>query len=92
MSKGAFVVATIAVLGAIAGVIAAVQYNQNVATLQAVDNQVMNDLFSHWKLANGKVYASEQEEAVKFTTFKNNYLFILNWNADLTQTSQVGLN
>jgi hypothetical protein len=33
MSKGAFVVATIAVLGAIAGVIAAVQYNQAATTL-----------------------------------------------------------
>jgi hypothetical protein len=35
MSKGAFVVATIAVLGAIAGVIAAVQYNQASTVLVA---------------------------------------------------------
>jgi hypothetical protein len=52
----------------------------------------MVDLFNHWKLVHGKVYASETEEAHRFLTFQNNYIFIVNWNADVTQTSSVGLN
>jgi len=75
MSKGAFVVATIAVLGAIAGVIAAVQYNQASTTLVA-DTQVVKDLWAHWKLAYGKMYDSDATEQMRFTAFKNNYQFI----------------
>jgi len=95
MSKGTFVVAAIAVLGAIAGVIAAVQYNQNTVSLFTeadLNGQTMMDLWNHWKLVYNKVYASETEETHRFTTFKNNYLFIMNWNADPTATSEVGLN
>jgi hypothetical protein len=47
----------------------------------------MNDLFTHWKLVHGKNYASEAEETRRFATFQDNYLFILNWNADPTATS-----
>jgi len=91
MSKGAFVVAAIAVLGAIAGVIAAVQYNQAASNL-SVDTQIMSDLFNHWMVAYGKTYVDEAHEAHHFKTFSDNYMFILNWNSDPTQTSQVGLN
>jgi len=41
---------------------------------------VMAELYSQWKLAYGIEYAVE-EDTQKFETFKNNYLFILNWNA-----------
>jgi len=95
MSKGAFVVAAIAVLGAIAGVIALTQNNNLQTSLfQASDlhETTMMDLFNHWKLTYGKVYMSEAQEAAKFQTFKDNYLFIVNWNADPTATSEVGLN
>jgi len=57
MSKGTFVVATIAVLGAIAGVIAAVQYNQAATTLFTeadLNENALMDLWNHWKLAYGK--------------------------------------
>jgi C1A family cysteine protease len=43
-------------------------------------------------MAYGKVYGSEAETAMRFATFSANYLFIVNWNADPTATSQVGLN
>jgi len=54
--------------------------------------QALTDLWNHWKLAYGKLYASEALEAQRFAAFSANYLFILNWNADKTQTSEVGLN
>jgi len=95
MSKGTFVVAAIAVLGAIAGVIAAVQYNQNASALYTeadLNAQAMRDLFNHWTLVYGKIYQSQAEEEHRFATFQDNYLFILNWNADPTSTSTVGLN
>jgi len=97
MSKGAFIVATIAVLGAIAGVIAAVSFNgqvqQNALFTQSdIPAQALTDLFNHWKLAYGKLYESEALEAQRFAAFSANYLYILNWNADKTQTSEVGLN
>jgi len=53
---------------------------------------MVQDLWSHWKLTYNKVYANDAEESHKFSTFKDNYLYILNWNADPTQTSTVGLN
>jgi len=43
-------------------------------------------------MAYGKSYATEALEATKFATFSANYLFILNWNADPTVTSWVGIN
>jgi len=92
MSKGTFVIATIAVLGAIAGVIAAVQYNNNTVTLAMLNDQTMSDLWNHWKLSYGKMYASEEMDAKKFATFKDNYVFIMNWNNEPEQTSFVGLN
>jgi len=52
----------------------------------------MSDLFSHWMITFGKTYASESEQAVHFQIFQDNYMFILNWNADPTATSQVELN
>jgi len=93
--KGAYIVAAIAVLGAIAGVVAAVQYHGTYTTLMAsseFNNSLMTDLFAQWKLAYGKSYSSATEEAHKFATFKDNYIFIVNWNSDPTQTSTVGLN
>jgi len=94
--KGAYIVAAIAVLGAIAGVVAAAQYNGNLnSTLISTGDlnvQTMTDLFTQWKLAHGKTYATAEEEAHRFATFQDNYVFIVNWNADSTQTSTVGLN
>jgi len=42
----------------------------------------MEDLWAHWKLAYGKSYTSEEHESLKFVTFCQNYLFILNWNQE----------
>jgi len=93
MSKGAFVVATIAVLGAIAGVIAAVQYNQSTTVLVAnMESQTVKDLWAHWKLAYGKMYDTEAMEAQRFSSFQSNYNFILRFNANPEETSTVGLN
>jgi len=64
MSKGTFIVATIAVLGAMVGVIAAIQYSSSnpVGLYKTHDlNEVaLRDLWSHWKLAYGKNYASAE--------------------------------
>jgi len=38
------------------------------------------------------MYATQEEESHKFLTFSNNVAFVNKWNADLTQTSTVGLN
>jgi len=38
------------------------------------------------------MYATQEEEAHKFLTFKANFDFVQKWNADVTQTSTVGLN
>jgi C1A family cysteine protease len=92
--KGAYIVAAIAVLGAIAGVVAAYQYQGAATTLYTqadINTQALSDLFEQWKLAHGKTYTGE-EHAHRFATFQDNYLFIVNWNADPTQTSTVGLN
>jgi len=93
--KGAYIVAAIAVLGAIAGVVAAYQYsdamNTTLYTSSNLNAQAMSDLFEQWKLAHGKTYTGA-EHAHRFESFQNNYLFIVNWNADTTQTSTVGLN
>jgi len=88
--KGAYIVAAIAVLGAIAGVVAAVQYHGSYTTLMV--EVPMADLFATWKLAYGKTYATAEEESHKFQTFQDNYAFIKMWNADPSQTSTVGLN
>jgi len=95
MSKGTIVIATIAFVGVLAGVFAAFQYNSATTTLFSesdLNTQAMQDLWSHWKMAYGKSYATEALEATKFATFSANYLFILNWNADPTVTSWVGIN
>jgi len=93
--KGAYIVAAIALLGAISGVVAAYQYNGNMNTTlytsKDLNTQAMSDLFEQWKLAHGKTYTGE-EHVHRFESFQNNYLFIVNWNADPTQTSTVGLN
>jgi len=89
--KGVYIVAAIALLGAIAGVAAAYQYNTDSTTLISSAN-LLSDLFSQWKLAHDKSYASVEEEAHKFQVFQDNYLFIVNWNADKTHRSTVGLN
>jgi KDEL-tailed cysteine endopeptidase len=94
--KGAYILAAIAVLGAIAGVVAAAQYHTAATklawTASDLNAQATKDLFEQWKLAHGKVYSNAAEESHRFQTFQDNYLFIINWNADPTQTSQVGLN
>jgi len=38
------------------------------------------------------MYATQEEEAHKFLSFKANVDFVNNWNADPSQTSSVGLN
>jgi len=43
-------------------------------------------------MENSKVYATAEEEAHRFAMFTDNYYFVMNWNADPTQTSTVGLN
>jgi C1A family cysteine protease len=88
--KGAYIVAAIAVLGAIAGVVAAYQTASAPTTLIS-NTQAITDLFEQWKLAHGKTYTGE-EHAQRFRTFTDNYNFIVNWNANPTQTSTVGLN
>jgi len=94
MSKGAFVVATIAVLGVIAciGVISQNAQSNTLITVTDVNEQAIFDLFNHWKLTYGKMYATESQETEKYATFKANYMWILNWNADVTSTSVSGLN
>jgi C1A family cysteine protease len=89
--KGAYIVAAIAVIGAIAGVVAATQTQATATTLFARNSQTMIDLFEQWKLAHGKVYIGEEHDH-RFAVFQDNYNFIVNWNADPTQTSTVGLN
>jgi len=53
---------------------------------------MLQDMFNHWKLSYGKIYATAEEEAHKFEVFTQNFHFVQNWNQDPTQTSQVGLN
>jgi cathepsin L len=94
-SAYAYIIAAIAVLGAIAGVVAAYQYQSVTTTLVAsneLESTLLSDLFSQWKLTYQKSYATEEEEAHRFQTFQDNYAFIVKFNADKTQTSTVGLN
>jgi len=60
--------------------------------MKDLHHTAMSDLWAHWKLAYGKMYATEELESTKYATFTANYLFILNWNADVEATSTVGLN
>jgi C1A family cysteine protease len=89
------ITALFAVVGVCVGVFAVVQNRASMTSdiykhsdLNAV---AMKELFTQWKLAYGVQYELLEEEH-RFTTFKNNYLFILNWNAKQDQTSTVGLN
>jgi len=89
MSKITYIVASIAliaVLGAFIGTL-----NAPVQRNLAMDAH-LEDLWSHWKLAYGKSYLTAEEDSHKFATFKENYYFIVGWNADATATSTVGLN
>jgi len=93
--KGAYIIAAIALLGAIAGVVAAYQYQSASTNLLAstdLHSTLLSDLFSQWKLTYQKSYSTVEEEAHRFQTFQDNYNFIVNWNADETKTSTVGLN
>jgi len=87
MSKLIFLVATIALIGTFAAISFTSTPSRN---LQSEAH--LEELFEHWKLSFGKMYASAEEEAHKFAMFKDNYMFVMNWNADPSQTSSVGLN
>jgi cathepsin L len=93
--KTAYIMAAIALLGAIVGVVAVYQYQSMATNLVAspcLESTLLSDLFSQWKLTYQKSYATKQEEAHRFQTFQDNYAFIVKFNADKTQTSTVGLN
>jgi C1A family cysteine protease len=92
--KGVYVLAAIAVLGAVAGVVAAYQAQtmpMTLVTRKDLNQQTMTDLFEQWKLAHGKTYSGVEHEH-RFKTFQDNYIFVVNWNAEEGQTSFVGLN
>jgi C1A family cysteine protease len=93
--KGTYIIAAIALLGAIAGVVAAYQYHgvaTNLVALPGLESTLLSDLFAQWKLTYQKSYTTEEEEAHRFQTFQDNYNFIVKFNADKTHTSTVGLN
>jgi len=90
-------VAAFAVIGVCVGAFAAMQAkpvenSQLIYTASDLNPTAMYDLYTYWKLQYNKLYSSEAEDQARFQTFQNNYLFILNFNADPTQTSTVGLN
>jgi len=90
-------VAAFAVIGVCVGAFAVIQAKpventQLLFTAGDLNPTAMYDLYTYWKLRYNKLYSSEEEDQAKFQTFQNNYLFILNFNADPTQTSTVGLN
>jgi len=89
MSKTTFIVATIALVGVFAAIFGTISTAQH-RVLQE-ENQIQ-ELFTQWMLTYSKVYGTAEEEAHKFATFKANYDFVNQWNADPTQTSSVGLN
>jgi hypothetical protein len=89
--------AAFAVVGVCVGVFAAMQYN-NAQTTQLVFTQgdlnpvAIQDLYTQWKRVYGKTYSSVEEDTVKFQTFQNNYLFIINYNNNKSNTATMGLN
>jgi len=92
MSKITIVIATIAVLGVIASFQFYSTKNQTTIVAADVTDEVLGSLFEHWKLAHGKIYENPELEEKKLKTFMDNYVFVVNWNADKTHTSQVELN
>jgi len=85
MSKTVFVVATLALVGIFAFI------GTHHATRNLQDSTVA-DLWSQWKETYGKMYATAEEESLRFSRFAANYDFVQSWNSDPTQTSSVGLN
>jgi len=53
-------------------------------TKEMLHPQIAKDLFEHWKLRFGVTYETPELEAVKLNTFVDNYVWIMNWNADPT--------
>jgi hypothetical protein len=88
MSKITYILASIALIGMIGAFIG----TQSTRNLTVTADSSITDLWAHWKQSYGKVYASAEEEAHRLATFTDNYNFVMNWNADPTQTSSVGLN
>jgi len=79
MSRITYVVATLALVGVLAFIGTSTQRN-----LGAVSDANVQDLWSAWKSQYGKLYATAEEEAHKFATFKANFHFVNTWNADPT--------
>jgi hypothetical protein len=79
------ITALFAVVGVCVGVFAVTQnkvaFSTEMYRASDLNTVAMKDLFTQWKLAYGIQFANEIEDATKFETFKNNYLFILNWNS-----------
>jgi len=74
-----YIVATIALIGTFA----AFSFQSSSRSLQ-MENSELEQIFSHWKLSFGKMYASAEEESHRFDMFVQNYHFIQNWNQDTT--------
>jgi C1A family cysteine protease len=91
MSRIAYAVAALAVIGTIAAF-----YGGNVASMNlsshSLEQTEMIDLFTQWKAVHDKTYSTASEEQLRFTRFVDNYNFVQKWNADLSHTSTVGLN
>jgi C1A family cysteine protease len=93
--KVAYIISAIVLVAAVTGVLAAYRHQSvatNLVASPSLESTLLSDLFSQWKLTYQKSYSTEEEEAHRFQTFQDNYAFIVNWNADTTQTSKVGLN
>jgi C1A family cysteine protease len=92
MSRIAYALAAIAVIGTLAAFIGTQSNVASVRNLHSLEQTEMIDLFNQWKLVHDKTYATASEEQLRFTRFVDNFNFIQKWNADITHTSTVGLN
>jgi len=92
MSRIAYAVAAIAVIGVLAAFVGSFQSNVSTTTLRSLEQTEMLDLFNQWKGVYEKTYATDAEEQVRFSRFVDNYNFVQQWNADPTHESTVGLN
>jgi hypothetical protein len=90
--------AIIAIFGLVALIAGTFTINQasiaqsSLLTRESIHPSIAKDLFEHWKLRFAVTYETPEIEAAKFETFITNYVWTMNWNADPTSTSSVGLN
>jgi KDEL-tailed cysteine endopeptidase len=56
-----------------------------------LEGQLIKDLFQQWKLTHDKVYSTDREEESRFKIFSENYIKILEFNAEQSDVV-LGLN